>query len=224
MEERRMETGHADLMDRIYSWQTSIYDLTRRYFLFGRDALLGRLHVTAEDQILEMGCGTGRNLRKLAKGNPGLKFFGLDCSQVMLDYAEERLTDAGLAGQVHLAKAYGEAFDYRKDFDLEKPFTKIFCSYSISMIPTWQETLQNCRENLVPGGTISIVDFYDQAKLPWFFRSVLVWWLSLFHVAYNPELPPFLEQMAREHGDTVELEGALGNYYYIAVYRRRSDG
>ncbi|RUV53463.1 SAM-dependent methyltransferase, partial [Mesorhizobium sp. M5C.F.Ca.IN.020.14.1.1] len=31
---------HAELMDGVYRWQRHIYDLTRKYYLLGRDRLI----------------------------------------------------------------------------------------------------------------------------------------------------------------------------------------
>ena len=41
--------------------------------------------------ICEVGCGTGRNLIKLAKMNSSNKLFGLDASDLMLKKAEKEL-------------------------------------------------------------------------------------------------------------------------------------
>jgi S-adenosylmethionine-diacylgycerolhomoserine-N-methlytransferase len=35
--------SHAQQMDAIYRWQRPIYDLTRKYYLFGRDGLIDGL-------------------------------------------------------------------------------------------------------------------------------------------------------------------------------------
>lgn len=215
-----MAQGHAELMDKIYSWQTGIYDLTRRYFLFGRDALLDRLKPAPDDRILEVGCGTCRNLRKLARRTSEAKLYGLDVSQVMLDHAQKLLDAEGAGDRVKLVQAYGEAFSHKETFGEDEGFSKMFCSYSISMIPTWRETLENCRENLAPGGELWIVDFYDQAGWPGFFQAGLGWWLKQFHVSYNPDFLPFLETMAHKSGDAFTVEDGMGRYYFLACYRR----
>ena len=54
-------------MDRMYRHQRYIYDLTRKYYLFGRDKLIAELPVQGNDLICEVGCGTARNLVLLAK-------------------------------------------------------------------------------------------------------------------------------------------------------------
>jgi S-adenosylmethionine-diacylgycerolhomoserine-N-methlytransferase len=51
-----------ELMDRVYRRQRHIYDLTRKYFLLGRDTLISRLQPPTGGSVIEIGCGTGRNL------------------------------------------------------------------------------------------------------------------------------------------------------------------
>ena len=57
-----MDARHRDLMDRIYRHQRHIYDLTRKYYLLGRDELITALAPPGNGSVLEIGCGTGRNL------------------------------------------------------------------------------------------------------------------------------------------------------------------
>ncbi len=56
-------------MRRYYRWQSVIYDLTRWTFLFGRNEMLNRLPIRNDlktMRLVEVGCGTGRNLKRLA--------------------------------------------------------------------------------------------------------------------------------------------------------------
>ena len=58
----------AELMDRIYRRQRHLYDFTRKYYLLGRDRLIHRLSPPAGSRVLEIGCGTARNLVVAATG------------------------------------------------------------------------------------------------------------------------------------------------------------
>ena len=60
----------AALMDRMYRRQRHIYDLSRKYYLLGRDEAIARLDPAPGDGVLEIGCGTGRNLIKAAQAYP----------------------------------------------------------------------------------------------------------------------------------------------------------
>ena len=55
-------SDHAARMDRMYRYQRHIYDLTRKYYLLGRDRAIRDLQVPVDGTLLEVGCGTGRNL------------------------------------------------------------------------------------------------------------------------------------------------------------------
>ena len=92
-------------MDAMYRYQRHIYDLTRKFYLFGRDQLLRQLPAPAGAKILEMGCGTGRNLVNLARRAAGAEIYGVDISREMLATAEAKLARAGLRSHQHVARA-----------------------------------------------------------------------------------------------------------------------
>ena len=64
-----------------------VYDLTRKYFLFGRDHALELLDAQSATSILEIGCGTGRNLRSIARSALDAEVHGIDISEEMLKSA-----------------------------------------------------------------------------------------------------------------------------------------
>jgi S-adenosylmethionine-diacylgycerolhomoserine-N-methlytransferase len=69
-----MTTAHAtDLMNRIYRHQRHIYDFSRKYFLLGRGRVIGELDARDGARVLEIGCGTGRNLILAARKCPGAR-------------------------------------------------------------------------------------------------------------------------------------------------------
>ena len=92
----------AALMDRMYRRQRHIYDLSRKFYLLGRDEAIARLRPAPGDKVLEIGCGTGRNLVKLAQAYPEARLFGLDVSREMLATAAASTARAGLASRIAL--------------------------------------------------------------------------------------------------------------------------
>jgi S-adenosylmethionine-diacylgycerolhomoserine-N-methlytransferase len=128
--------GHGALMDRIYRRQRHIYDVTRKYYLFGRDTLIDRLDLKPGARVLEVGCGTARNLIRIARKYPGVKLYGLDASAQMLATAHRSLSQADLAARVKLIEAYAENLSPGL-FGESEPFDAIVFSYSLSMIPDW---------------------------------------------------------------------------------------
>ena len=121
-------------MDRMYRFQRYFYDLTRKYYLLGRDRLIDEMEVAAGDNVLEIGCGTGRNLILLGRKRRDANLFGLDASSEMLVTASEKVSKSGQ--KIGLKTALADDFDFDSTFGLGKPFDVVFFSYSISMIPT----------------------------------------------------------------------------------------
>jgi S-adenosylmethionine-diacylgycerolhomoserine-N-methlytransferase len=198
-------------MDSVYSRQRYIYDLTRKYYLFGRDSLVDNMRPSPGARVLEVGCGTARNLIRLAKRYPGRRLFGLDASAAMLDTAAKAVRRAGLEGQIALAHAYAEALSPAL-FGEDAPFDEIFFSYSLSMIPDWRQALSATTGALSPAGRVHVVDFGDLQNLPGPARAALLSWLRLFHVEPRAELLGALEGMIEKYE---RFELLTGRYAFI---------
>lgn len=206
-------------MDRMYRIQRYFYDATRKFYLLGRDGLLHEMAVKPGESVLEIGCGTARNLIILAKRHPDAHFFGLDASAAMLETADSKTRAANIKN-IQLKTALADDFDHRTTFGLDKPFDKIFFSYSMTMIPPWRESLENAMANLRPGGTLFIVDFYDQADLPTPFERLLKWWLRKFHVQHWEGLIPFIESFEANGTANVAIRSLYRRYSFIASVQK----
>ncbi len=185
--------NHAALMDRIYRRQRYIYDFTRKYYLFGRDRLIDQLALKPGARVIEVGCGTARNLIRIARKYPGVRIYGLDASSEMLTTAEQSLAQEGLTGQVKLIQAYAEALSPGL-FGETEPFDVAIFSYALSMIPDWKQALRAAVSALSPDGMLHIVDFGDLKGLGRPIEFLLRAWLGLFHVAPREELLKTLEK------------------------------
>lgn len=184
---------HSELMDRVYRHQRYIYDLTRKYYLFGRDKMIAELKLKPGARLVEVGCGTARNLVKIARAYPEAKLYGLDASHEMLKSSAETLGRAGLGDRVKLAHGYAENLSPAM-FAEAAPFDHCLFSYSLSMIPDWKQALNTASRNLAPGGKIHVVDFGDLEGLGLAGRKLLMGWLAVFHVAPRIELLRILER------------------------------
>jgi len=180
-------TEHAVLMDRIYRHQRYIYDATRKYYLFGRDRLIRDLALKPGARVIEVGCGTARNLVKIAQAYPGTKLYGLDASAEMLETSAKAVERAGLTGRIKLVQAYAEDLSPAL-FGEGESFDAIVFSYSLSMIPDWRKALAAAHAALAPGGKVHVVDFGDLKGLGRLGEGLLRFWLKLFHVAPREEL------------------------------------
>jgi S-adenosylmethionine-diacylgycerolhomoserine-N-methlytransferase len=183
--------SHVELMDRVYRRQRHLYDFTRKYYLVGRDELIRNLKPRRGERLVEVGCGTARNLIKIARRYPDVRLFGLDASHEMLLTAGKAVRRAGLEDRIQLAQGLGETLS--PAVFGEEAFDTIIFSYSLSMIPEWDQALTAAGAALAPGGAIHIVDFGDLKGLPPPGARLLRRWLELFHVEPRGELLAGLE-------------------------------
>lgn len=142
---------------RHYERDAKVYDLNRRFFLFGRTAILDelsrRLRGDATPRtILEVGCGTGINLTYLSMLFPRAEVRGIDLSTDMLAIATERTRDNPRITLAH------QTFD--DEFPVEH-YDLIHFSYVLSTIPNLQQSLDLAKARLSPTGHVSIVDFHS---------------------------------------------------------------
>ena len=152
----------------------SNYDKVMNIASFGKyknfiNSAIADLGISKNDKILDLGCGTGRNIllmNKYAGNNSTL--VGLDISEDMekqfeentLNYSNIRFTNKRID----------------KLFEMEQKFDKIFISFVIHGFPheIRKTIIKNAYNNLKPGGTFNILDFaeFDMAKMPFHHRFV----------------------------------------------------
>ena len=140
-----LDPDHAALMDGVYRHQRRVYDLTRAWYLLGRDRLIDGLAPPPGGSVLEIACGTGRNLDLIGRRHPHVRLHGLDISAQMLATARAKLRH-----RAWLARADACAFDPQALFD-EPGVDRVFLSYSLSMIPDWRGALAAAHAATAPG-------------------------------------------------------------------------
>jgi S-adenosylmethionine-diacylgycerolhomoserine-N-methlytransferase len=207
-------SAQAARMDRLYRFQRHVYDATRPLFLPGRDRMLRGIAVPAGGAILEVGCGTGRNLRVLAPRFPGTTLYGLDVSAEMLRTATAKLP-ASLAGRVTFARSGAGTRDPREPFARVEPFDAIVFSYSLSMMPDRETALRGALAALAPEGSIHLVDFGGFEAWPGPARTAAFAWLASWHVRPHPTGAAILRSL----GLPVNEERLFGGYAVVAQSR-----
>ena len=167
---------------RYYRLHARIYDFTRWSFLFGRMALIEEIAQLAQPKrILEIGCGTGANLVRLARRFPEAQVTGIDLSADMLAQASKRSGN----NRERIELIHGA---YQIPLRAEQPFDLIVCSYALSLInPGWEQVIESCNRDLSEGGLIAVVDFHDSSLA--LFRL----WMRLNHVRMDAHLAPKLK-------------------------------
>lgn len=207
-------------MDRIYRRQRHFYDLTRKYFLFGRDALIDGLEPPSGAQVLEVGCGTARNLVRVARRYPWARLYGLDASGEMLKTAEAKAARAGLADRIVLRQGLAEELDAQAMFGVARGFDVVMLSYVLSMVPDWSGALKAALGAVRPGGAVEIVDFGDIDRLPVGLGRPLGAWLQKFEVMPRPEIQGMLRAFERAGRGQAEVRKVLGDYAFLARFVR----
>ncbi len=190
-------------IERYYRFHAGIYDATRWSFLFGRAELIQKIiSRSVPSPILEIGCGTGKNLADLCHHLPQARLVGLDISEDMLRQARKNL--AAYHSRVELLhRTYDRPIKANPAFDL------ILFSYSLSMMhKNWESVIEYARQDLKPGGLIAVVDFND-SDFDWFKR-----WMGMNHVRMDGHLLPRLQSSFR----SLKLEinhayGGLWSYF-----------
>jgi S-adenosylmethionine-diacylgycerolhomoserine-N-methlytransferase len=212
----------TERMNRMYRRQRYIYDGTRRYYLLGRDQLIAALQPASGASVLEIGCGTGRNLVWAARRHPDARFFGIDVSTEMLTSAISAISRHGLTNRIRVAHGDGTAFDPNFLFGVAS-FDHVMISYSLSMIPDWRRVLQAAANSLRPGGRLHIVDFGGQERLPGIARALLWRWLAMFDVTPRDDLERALSAMAKATGADLKFERPFRGYAQYAVLTLASE-
>ena len=206
-------------MDRMYRHQRRVYDITRKYYLLGRDEAIARLLPRPGESVLEIGCGTGRNLIKAARAYPDARVYGLDVSREMLDTAAASIRRAGLGARIVVAQGDATSFDAQALFG-RAAFDRVLISYALSMIPPWREALAAALAVVAPGGALQVVDFGDCAGWPGPFKAGLRRWLAAFDVAPRDDLAETLASLASARGMSAASEAWRGGYATLAAARR----
>ena len=218
-----MSASRADqkaLMDDVYALHRHFYDFTRKFYLFGRDRLIRNVAPPPGGSVLEIGCGTARNLTVAAKVWPDARFYGFDISEAMLETARKSVAKQGLTDKIVLAQGDAARFDTGSLFGLSQ-VDRVFMSYTLSMIPPWQEAIARGAACLAPGGSLHIVDFGQYERLPGWAKRLHFKSLNDFHVFPRRELPAVLKRLAEDQDLALEFAPLYRGYAWSAVLRRR---
>ena len=198
---------HTAVLSRYYRWHARLYDATRWSFLFGRAALIRSIagFPTPPRRILEIGCGTGSNLLRLARQFPEAAVTGLDLSADMLARVRRKLA-------THPARITLIQWRYDQPLDPQPTFDLVIFSYCLSMInPGWERAVDAALRDLRPGGRLAVVDFHDTPFAG--FRR----WMGVNHVRMDSHLLPYLDTRCRPVARTVRQAYGGGWRYFVFI-------
>lgn len=142
-----------------------LYETVSMEPVYGRGRRLGidGLRLRPGDRVLDLGCGTGLNFPRLqgAIGERGC-IVGVDLSEQMLHQAARRVDRRGWRN-VSLVQANAETLD-RADLEASAPdaaprdFDAVLFTYSLSLVPRWQQAWRQATRLARDGARASVVD------------------------------------------------------------------
>ena len=157
----RWFSGTGESYDRVVAWTTLGLDS------YWKKRILATMPEKA-DRVLDLACGTGIVLEKLARKYPGAELVGVDLTKEYLDVAEVKLRGIGITAELIHANAESA------------PLTGLFDAVCSSYIPKYvdpDKLLACIRPHIRPGGIVVLHDF----TCPKTFVYRLVWrsWMWL---------------------------------------------
>lgn len=178
-----------------YKKHAPFYDLTRPFFLFGRNRICNELIkiLPKNSSVLEVGSGTGYLLNKLSKRND-LKLTGIDVSKEMIDRSDQNF---------ELINS-----EYNIDSFTENSFDSILLSYIFTLEENdTDEFISNIKYHLKDNGTLAVVDFHNAS--PHYDR-----FMKSQNIIIDPEL---FERLKEEFECKYEFEGIA----WFGIWRYR---
>lgn len=168
---------------------------------------VARLDLRPGDDVLDVGCGTGRSLRYLRQAvGPAGGVYGIDISRGMLRQAR-KLRAANRWDNVELSECDAA------EFTAPTPLNGVLFSLSYNTMPHHRAVLRNAWDQLLPGDRLVIMD----AKVPPGLSGELVLpfslWLMKHTMLGNPLIHPWEELAALT--DDIEMTQRLFQSYYI---------
>ena len=125
---------------------------TRRW----RPVLLAQLASSPGDVIADIGCGTGSQLRLVARACPSATLIGIDPDAAIRDRARAKLS--GVSASVELLAGY-----VRDSADLlrGRGVTKVLSSLMFHQVPLEEKRagISAMYETLTPGGSLHVADY-----------------------------------------------------------------
>lgn len=189
---------------RYYQFQSMIYDSTRWSFLFGRKGVLDLIKDKKSiKHIMEVGCGTGYNIKNLVSAFPNTRITGVDVSVDMLSIAEKKFDHNPDVHLVEQAYTKGEITAFTPDL--------ILFSYVLTMInPQYVDFIEQAYQDLDKGGKIVVVDFHS-SRFGWFRRH-----MGNHHVRMDGHLDALLTSKFKTiHFEMKKAYGGVWNYFYF---------
>ncbi len=145
--------------DRLAPWYELLSGLSERTF---RNSGIDALDLKKTDAVLEVGCGTGEGLIRMAESiGPRGSVTGLDLSEGMLAVAAKKLRRKGMDKRVRLVRGSALRMPFAKN-----SFQKVFLSFTLELFSDrdMDKLLNEIRRVLSPRGRLSVVSLEARTR------------------------------------------------------------
>jgi len=179
---------------RVLVHAATVYDLVQPLVTLGQEARLNRwlaeqFELPAGARVLDVGCGTGLLTSRIAQRHPQVEVIGIDASRPMIRVAERKRASANCRFQ----QALGEDLPF-PDRSFELVSSALFFHHVDLELK--QQTLQEIRRVLKPGGQLLIADMDRPYTLLGWAMSWTAW--KLFR---QPEIKENMDGLLRTEID-----------------------
>lgn len=117
VDKRAIMRGYDLIMSKVYDFLTLV--LLRSFIVRAHQRLLEEAEVGTHSLVLDVGCGTGALLMRMAEGRYSRGLLGVDISKEMLRILKQKKRKAGLHGMIELVQGDAEHLPFRDEvFDI----------------------------------------------------------------------------------------------------------
>jgi ubiquinone/menaquinone biosynthesis C-methylase UbiE len=161
-----------------------------QWFQYTQMLAIDAMELSPDSRVLDVGCGTGFAVRRLATMLPEGRACGIDISPGMVEQARTRITPA-LAGRMEILPASSTGIPYA-----DGSFTHLMCTNSFHHYPEPLAVLMEMQRVLEPGGQLLIFENALDLSLYTRLWDLVLRTFESGHVRYytSQELGAMLEQ------------------------------
>ena len=136
----------------VSDWDPQLYNRFRRYRAEPVEHIMSRLQFAADEQIVDLGCGSGENTLELARRSPRGSVLGVDGSPAMIEAARKLLDGEPAELKARVSFELLNVPDFRAD----RRYGLIFSNATFQWIPDQRALFAACFDALRPGGRIVV--------------------------------------------------------------------
>lgn len=208
--------SHAD---RVYDWWSDhplVFEAFLQTAFMGRYRQLRRRSVTglgldADDQVLDLACGSGPNFERLAPALPAGGVVGLDHSPGMVQSARNRTLEEGFAN-VDVVRGDAAALPFPDD-----AFDGALCTLSLSAIPDHEAAITEVGRVVRPGGRFVVFDAQPYQSGPGRLLNPVINRISAFATNWYPERHLPSDLRGAFGADAVDMDLYNGGTAFVAT-------